>query len=209
MLYALRAAAAMRRVVLFRWDYPHPLHHFFLPAGRIDWRPDGLQLPANGKSLAAIDGPVRELESGELLNDSAPLITLRVRGAAAGCGAAKERAAACAAASSPRWQLVTGPLPSLRPQTNRFLEADCAGCANVTKWSADAACLWTRTFRAIPEIEQRVEQHLKVGWWHGGSGGEGDRASARGIGRQLRVPQAAVTAWAPAFSGRRHPCPHG
>ena len=78
MLYALRAAAAMKRVVLFRWSYPHAVTHFFAPAGDIDWRTDGVDLSGGGLSVRSINMPVQQLEDGSLLNSDAKVITLQV-----------------------------------------------------------------------------------------------------------------------------------
>lgn len=78
MLYTLRAAVAMNRVILFRWTHPHPLHHFFEPGGGIDWRTDGLELPEGGLTISAIDGPVAPVVDGSVLNATDSVITIKV-----------------------------------------------------------------------------------------------------------------------------------
>lgn len=120
MLYALRAAAAMKRVVLFQWSYPHALSNFFEPAGRIDWRPDGLQLPEAGLSLRGIDGPVTELESGALLNNTTPMIKLTVgpKGGGKPGGESGEWSAACGRLASRHVPNLCVPPPPRRALPN-------------------------------------------------------------------------------------------
>lgn len=76
MLYVVRAAAASRRVVLFKWTHPHALMHFFEPGGPIDWRPDGLNLPPPGQEIRAIDSPVGPVVDGSLLNATDDVIVV-------------------------------------------------------------------------------------------------------------------------------------
>ena len=81
MLFTVRAAAASKRVLLMRWATPHPLHHFLEPAdGGIDWRMDGIELPAPAVEVSAIDVPVGIPENGPLLTLEAPFVLVHVRG---------------------------------------------------------------------------------------------------------------------------------
>lgn len=42
MLFTVRLAASLNRVVLFKWNHPAPLSNFFVPGSSIDWTLDGI-----------------------------------------------------------------------------------------------------------------------------------------------------------------------
>ena len=83
-LFTLRAAAPLRRVVLFTWANPIPLTEFVEPPGLIDWRLDGTAYNGSGKVLRFMDfhGPDAppEVRNGSLVHVDDQFLTFQVRG---------------------------------------------------------------------------------------------------------------------------------
>lgn len=85
------------------------------------------------------------------------------------------------------------------------MDAPCAGCANISVWGRDAACLWQRVFKPVPPILARAQAELqalyntsnpKYAAAHlrlGGLAGEADFQSTRGGGTPLTSFAAAVS----------------
>jgi hypothetical protein len=78
MLFAVRVAAASKRVIIFKWAHPHSITNFFLPAGRIDWQAKGLQLPS-GPILRGIDTPIASILDGSFLDMNEQVVIIQVR----------------------------------------------------------------------------------------------------------------------------------
>lgn len=76
MLFSVRVAQALRRVVLFSWQHPYPVDKFFIPSGRIDWTLSGITYQQE-KLVRFIDSPNEEVTSGSLANEAAIFITLQ------------------------------------------------------------------------------------------------------------------------------------
>lgn len=75
MLYTVRVAYALQRVVLFTWSHPYNLDHFFVPGGSINWTLEGINYQA-GRVLSFVDGPPNALvNGGGLINASDEFIT--------------------------------------------------------------------------------------------------------------------------------------
>eukprot|EP00775_Hariotina_reticulata_P003895 gene3895-4149_t len=70
MIFTLRAAAAMKRVVLFTWEFPYGLTNFFVPGGAIDWTLHGLNVPAETKHYDFVDKDMPAVRDGSILQDS-------------------------------------------------------------------------------------------------------------------------------------------
>lgn len=76
MLFAVRAASSLNRVVLFKWNHPYPLESFFQPASSIDWTFIGIEY-VPGPVLRFIDAHHNDLKTGALMNVTAKFITLQ------------------------------------------------------------------------------------------------------------------------------------
>jgi hypothetical protein len=87
MIFTLRAAAAMKRVVLFTWEFPYGLTNFFVPAATIDWTLHGLNVPLETKHYDFVDKDMPAVRDGSILQDSdVPFITFFTNaGADAAC----------------------------------------------------------------------------------------------------------------------------
>lgn len=76
MLFTVRVASSLNRVVLFRWNNPYPLENFFRPASSIDWTLTGID-HVPGPVLRFIDSEHNDVKTGALLNVTAKFITLQ------------------------------------------------------------------------------------------------------------------------------------
>lgn len=88
MMFTVRAAIALQRVVLFTWSHPFEVDNFFTPAGLINWSIQGLAYQP-GKLLTFIDSPNQQVISGDLTGLTDTFLTFQTNmfmdGACYGC----------------------------------------------------------------------------------------------------------------------------
>ena len=79
-LFTLRAAAPLRRVVLFEWLHPNPLTDSLEPSGRIDWRLDGIEYERGRGQVLRFrhNEPAPQVEDGSLAGVEDQFVTFHV-----------------------------------------------------------------------------------------------------------------------------------
>lgn len=131
MLFALRLAAATKRVLLFTWARPVELHHLLVPAGAIDWTTDGVpgynttqqQQQKAALVLRFMNGAHHPLVlSGELSNSTEQFVIV---------------------------------------QTNQRMDAPCKGCPALPEMDPSTACVWSRLFKPTADILTQADQELQ------------------------------------------------
>lgn len=76
MLFAVRVAHSLNRVILFKWNHPFAVDKFFAPASTINWQLQGISYEP-GKIVRFIDGESSEVKSGSLSHAPDKFITLQ------------------------------------------------------------------------------------------------------------------------------------
>lgn len=139
MMYALRAAAATKRVLLLHWEHPGNLTDFLVPGAGIDWRFDGTPAAAFG---------TMDLKTSTAQMDVLGNIDL---------GKMFPNATYFSSSPSNKTFLVL--------KTNVPAEAPCLICPPLQGKPAHSyayVCLFRFLFKASPLVETRTDEHLQT-----------------------------------------------
>jgi hypothetical protein len=133
MLYALRLAAAYKRVLLFSWGQPVRLEQLLVPAGDIDWTLDGIPEFSNNSMTDVELNAVVESKSQE---PSDP----------------QEKSMSAKVANATEQVVIV--------RTNLLMDAECSGCPHLPALEASTGCVWARLFKPTKGIKAAAQQEL-------------------------------------------------